>query len=132
MHSIDSMFVIVGTDVLISTEFGFFSFLGFLDGFGYPLDLKSCFCCFCFLVFSMVLAIYGSWNLGFLFLFCFLYGFGYPSGLHTCIAWVPSMVLNIAFAVKVVSSCIPYTFPFPSCLHTWMPLVFIGFTDGFQ
>ena len=89
---------------------------------------------FVLLVFSMVLATHGSWNLGFLvFLFNgFLNGFGYPSGLHTCIALVSSMVLHIAFAVKVVSSCIPYTFSFPSCLHTWMPLVFIGFTNGFR
>ena len=67
----------------------------------------------------------------FLFVDCFLYGFAYPSGLHTCIALVFSMVLQIAFAIKVVSSCIPYTCSYPSCLHTWMPLVFIGFTNGF-
>ena len=84
-----------------------------------------------FLVFSMVLATHWYWNLGFLVFFGFLYGFGYPSGLHICIALVFSMVLQIAFAFKVVSSCIPYTFSFPSCLHTWMPLVFIGFTNGF-
>ena len=63
--------------------------------------------------------------------FGFLDGFGYPSGLHTCIVLVFSMVLRMAFAIKVVSSCIPYTCSFPSCLHTWMPLVFIGFTNGF-
>ena len=62
-----------------------------------------------FVVLSMVLATHGSWNLGFLVLFVgFLDGFGYPSGLHTCIALVFSMVLQIAFAIKVVSSCIPY------------------------
>ena len=80
---------------------------------------------------SMFLATHGSWNLGFLVCFGFLDGFGYPSGLHTCIVLVFSMVGRIALAIKVVSSCIPYTCSFSSCLHTWRPLVFIGFTNGF-
>ena len=95
--------------------------------FWLPIDYEFLvfLCCF---VFSMVLATHWSWNLVFL---GFLYGFGYPSRLHTCIALVLSIVLQIAFAIKVVSSCIPYTCSFPSCLHTWMPLVFIRFTNGF-
>ena len=84
-----------------------------------------------FLVFSLVLATHWSWNLGCLALFGFLYGFGYPIGLHTGIAFVLSILLHTAFAIKVVPSCIPYTCSFPSCLHTWMHLVFIGFTNGF-
>ena len=85
----------------------------------------------CFLVFSMVSATHGSWNVCFLICWGFLYGFAYPNGLHTCIALVFLMVLQITFAIKVVSSCTPYTLSFPSCLHTWAPLVFICFTNDF-
>ena len=105
-----------------------FCLLCFLDGFGCPLVLKSWFSCLFYLWFWLPM------DLGilvFLFVFGCLDSFGSPSGLHTCIALVFSMVLQIAFAIKVVSSCIPYTCSFPSCLRAWRPLVFIGFTNGF-
>ena len=82
----------------------------------------------------MVLATHGSWNLGCLICFGVLYGFGYPSRLHTCIALVFSMVLQIAFAIKVVSSCIhiPVVFTL-GCL--WFSLVLLmafAFTLAFN
>ena len=58
-------------------------FVCFLDGFGYPLILKSCF----FVVFSMALATHWFWNLGFLVLFGFLDGFGYPLVLESWFSW---------------------------------------------
>ena len=54
-----------------------------LDGFRYPLVLKSYFC-FC-LVFSMVLATHWFWNLGFL-VFC----------------WIFSMALAIPYIISAV------------------------------
>ena len=83
-------------------------FVWFSLWFWLPIDSEILVVLIC-LVFSMVLATHGSWNLGVLICCGFLYGFGYPSRLHTCIALASSMVLQIAFANKVVSSCIPYT-----------------------
>ena len=62
-----------------------FLFVGFLNGFGYPLVLKSCFFCFLF-VFSMVLATNWFWNFGFL---GFIFGFWLPIGPFwlTCACW---------------------------------------------
>ena len=122
----------VGGSRIIDPEFLLFVCLLFSLWCWLPIDSEILVFLFCFVVvFSMVLATHGSWNLGFLICFGCLKGFVYPSRLHTCIVLVLSMVLQIAFAITVVSSCIPYTCSYPSCLHTWMPLVFIGFTNGF-